>query len=55
MPHVRCVEVYEREDCEFLCPGCQELHCFCEGANDELPELCDDCWYELTTTSKELP
>lgn len=31
----------------FECPGCEHEVGWCEGAND-MPELCNDCWLEVT-------
>lgn len=28
----------------YRCPGCDQLRPWCDGAADDLPELCDRCW-----------
>lgn len=28
----------------YVCPGCGQRCCYCFGAADDLPEVCDDCW-----------
>lgn len=30
----------------FVCPACGRLRGFCQGAYDEMPNVCDDCWFE---------
>lgn len=32
----------------WTCPGCERLVGNCCGANDEMPELCDSCWNDVT-------
>lgn len=34
----------------FWCPGCERHRDVDEGAHDDMPELCDDCWYAVTQT-----
>lgn len=28
----------------YRCKGCRRTCCWCFGADDEMPEYCDDCW-----------
>lgn len=28
----------------FVCDECEQTYCYCEGAHDDLPNLCCDCW-----------
>jgi len=30
------------------CPGCERLVGYCCGCTDDMPELCDDCWRDVT-------
>lgn len=32
----------------FYCPGCERVVGWCRGAGDDMPELCDDCWNDVT-------
>lgn len=31
------------EDDAFTCPWCERAVCYCEGAADDTPALCNDC------------
>lgn len=33
-----------QHDQAFVCDDCQRTVCYCEGANDNLADLCNDCW-----------
>lgn len=41
------------EDCSFQprdvfrCSQCGRVVCYCQGSDDEWPELCVDCWKEV--------
>lgn len=28
----------------FVCSVCRRERCYCQGAGDNMPEACDDCW-----------
>lgn len=30
----------------YICAGCKQLCCGCFGASDDMPDHCDDCWFE---------
>jgi hypothetical protein len=32
----------------YSCPGCRRTCGWCFGCADDMIELCDDCWYEVT-------
>ncbi len=34
-------------DQTFECPLCCRVVCYCNGCHDDMPALCDDCWYQL--------
>jgi hypothetical protein len=38
----------------FLCPGCEREVPYENGACDDMPELCDDCWLHVTDVREEL-
>jgi hypothetical protein len=31
----------------FECPHCERTVCYCQGCCDDMPAVCDDCWFEL--------
>ena len=36
------------------CERCHKIICWEEGHADDLPELCDDCWYDIRVLGHEL-
>jgi len=32
----------------WTCPGCERFLGYCMGCSDDMPELCDDCWADVT-------
>ena len=37
----------KRPEMEFICIACGRCVCgVCEGADDDLPDHCDDCWLD---------
>lgn len=36
---------YEGE--HFTCAGCGQVVPYCNGCADDMPELCDSCWYQV--------
>ena len=32
----------------YVCPGCARICGWCFGCGDDMPELCDDCWLDVT-------
>jgi hypothetical protein len=45
-------ELKEFKIMAFRCKRCKKLKCgYCEGAADEFPDSCDDCW--LATTKSQ--
>jgi hypothetical protein len=32
----------------WVCAGCNRLVGFCGGCSDDMPELCDECWNDVT-------
>ena len=51
MPHTShkkpCVSGLRRcgyePDQTYVCPRCERTHCYCFGAADDTPAICDDC------------
>ncbi len=39
----------------FKCAGCGRVHCWCFGAYDLFPNLCDDCWVNAMAFAPLLP
>jgi len=37
----------------YTCPGCRRFVLECDGAADDAPELCDDCWGVLHRTTEQ--
>jgi hypothetical protein len=37
----------------FDCPLCCRTVCYCNGCHDDMPALCDDCWFELEPEETE--
>jgi len=31
-------------DQTFVCAMCQRTACYCQGAADDMPDVCDECW-----------
>ena len=46
----RCAEAYcvPPGEAKFFCQGCERWNGWCKGAEGDMPELCDDCWYHVT-------
>jgi hypothetical protein len=32
----------------YVCLGCERECGWCFGCGDDMPELCDDCWFDVT-------
>jgi hypothetical protein len=37
----------------YVCTGCERKVGWCFGAADNMPELCDECWAEVTQKREE--
>lgn len=37
---------YNPTACRYTCAGCKRRVPWCYGADDDYPELCDDCWLQ---------
>lgn len=53
------VHVHEENDTPvmyFRCARCQRLLCaWCEGAADDQPDLCNECWAKAPHPAAEVP
>jgi len=52
-PHAWMVEVCDgwtdADDPMFVCCECKRQCGYCDGADDEHPDLCDECWFAKVT------
>lgn len=36
----------------FECPRCCQTVCYCQGCHDDMPALCDECWFQLESEAE---
>ena len=53
-----CFDCKQAHTCDqawkyFDCPGCGRRVPWCYGAADDMPELCDGCWYQVCVLRDE--
>lgn len=45
LPDMRCPYLKADGNCEtFKCRHCKRIYPWCQGASDDRPDWCDDCW-----------